>query len=113
MMPDGSGEDIVVQALLLLEQPLHFECSPTNFRNIFYSLRDEERINIPKIGPGFRSDLVALKEQNRRTSSANSRILLLQSGRRWPEAGFKIGKFILSSSLSGNIQHNKKFQSRG
>ena len=33
----------------------------------------------------LRSDLVDLREQNRRTNTVNSRILRLKIGQRWPE----------------------------
>jgi len=39
------------------------------------------------MAPGFGSDFVVLIEQNRRHSSATSRILRLRHGEIWPEDG--------------------------
>ena len=50
-------------------------------------LRASENTDITVMAPGFGSDFVVLIEQNRRHSSATSRILRLRHGEIWPEDG--------------------------
>ena len=50
-------------------------------------LRASENTDITVMAPGIGSDFVALIEQNRRHSSATSRILRLRHGEIWPEDG--------------------------
>jgi hypothetical protein len=54
-----------------------------------YELRDVEETNVPEIAPGLGPDVADSIEQNRRTSSANSRILRLRIGCRWSENGMR------------------------
>ena len=64
--------------------------------------RASENTDITVMAPGFGSDFVVLIEQNRRHSSATSRILRLRHGEIWPEDGmleWDIGIFrVLISS---------------
>ena len=67
-------------------------------------LRDSENTDIPVIAPGFGSDFVVLIEQNRRRSSATSRILRLRNGEIWPEdgmLGWDIGIFRIPNPFIG------------
>ena len=80
--------------------------SPASFH--FQTRRDEERnflknkglsVNRPLgIAPDFEADLVARIEQNRRRSSATSRILRLRRGKSRPKAGCERKGVILRTS---------------
>jgi len=56
------------------------------------------------IAPDFEADLVARIEQNRRRSSATSRILRLRSGKSRPKAGCGRKGVIYGEALSKNTE---------
>ena len=61
---------------------------------------------LDKIALRFWSDLAAAIEQNRRRSSATSRILRLSCGQIWPEDEMQDVHVIVASLLSSTNCHN-------